>query len=72
MVKVMLPDVWKLSDQNSDLHLDGGEVLQLDDLRDVTQSAVQPTGGRLLTDGQRKSPLGYVVRFDFFCFQLTT
>lgn len=53
MAKAMLPDVWKLSDQNSNLHLDGGEVLQLDDLRDVTQSAVQPTGGRLLTDGQR-------------------
>lgn len=25
-----LPDVWKLSDQNSHLHLDGGDVLQLD------------------------------------------
>lgn len=64
----MLPDVWKLSDQNSDLHLDGGEVLQLDDLRDVTQSAVQPTGGRLLTDRQRKSPLGTLLGLTFSAF----
>lgn len=44
------PDVWKLSDQNPHLHLDGGDVLQLDDLWDVRQGAVQPTGRRLLWD----------------------
>ena len=44
-----VPDVWKLSDQNSHLHLDGGDVLQLDDLRDVRQGAVQPAGRGLLT-----------------------
>lgn len=54
-LSVFVPDVRKLSDQDSHLHLDGGHVLQLDDLRDVRQGAVQPAGWRLLPDTHRFS-----------------
>lgn len=43
-----LPDIWKLPHQDGHLHLDGWDVLQLNDLRDVGQDAVQPAGWRLL------------------------
>lgn len=43
-----LPDIWKLPHQDGHLHLDGRDILQLNDLRDVGQDAVQPAGRRLL------------------------
>lgn len=41
---VLLPYVWELSHQDSHFHLDGGRVLQEDDLRQVWDGAVQPRG----------------------------
>lgn len=43
-----VPDVGKLSNQNSNLHLNGWDVFQLDDLRDVREDAVQPARRRRL------------------------
>lgn len=48
-----LPDIWKLPHKDGHLHLDGRDVLQLNDLGDVGQDAVQPAGRRLL-GGQRE------------------
>jgi hypothetical protein len=43
-----LPNVWELPHQDPHLHLDGGDVFQEDDLREVWDSTVQPGGGRFL------------------------
>lgn len=42
------PNIWELLDQNSDLHLDRGSVLQQNDVSQVAEYAVQPRRTRLL------------------------
>lgn len=43
-----LPYIWKFFHQDSHLHLDGGRVLQENDVSKVTDDAVQPGGARFL------------------------
>lgn len=43
-----LPYIWKLFDQNSNLHLDGRGVLQENDVSYVADYAVQPGGAGFL------------------------
>lgn len=38
----LLPYIWKLFHQDSNLHLDGGGVLQENDVSKVADDAVQP------------------------------
>lgn len=42
------PYIWKLFNQDSDLHLDGGGVLQENDVSRVAEDAVQPGRAWLL------------------------
>lgn len=49
-----LPNVWELPHQDPHLHLDGGDVFQEDDLREVWDSTVQPGGGRFLKGSDRE------------------